>query len=429
MSTQFFSTFTRLALFLGLIVSLTLVSCNKNEFTPTPDEVDTIEAADETVIAGKYIVVFKDSYLAPSKRNSPVFRSRDAKASYSEAARTKATDKITAFAQKQLISEEKIERIYTAALSGFAAELTAEEVKTLKANPNVKAVEQDRIVELTPELEAEIKEKPQDYRAQYTTCAISNAGGPGSGPSSKWIWIVDSGIDLDHSDLNVQTSPTYARSFVGGSANDCHGHGTHVAGIAAAKNNGFGVVGVSAGARVVPVKVFSQCWPTRPTSSTSTIIAGIDHVARYDISGDVTNLSLGGYFGIFWCGTFSSYKSAVETLANAGNRVAIAAGNSSDNAGNYQPACLNGNNIYTVSAMRCNRSFDSSYSNYNMDPVDYIATGTSVYSTNINNGYTWKTGTSMAAPVVAGILHARQAAPRTCGWTSFNGEWYPQACR
>ncbi len=105
----------------------------------------------------------------------------------------------------------------------------------------------------------------------------------------KWIWIVDTGIDLTHPDLNVETNTAYAKSFVGGSANDCNGHGTHCAGIAAAKNNTIGVIGVSAGARVVPVRVLN----CQGSGSSSGILSGLNHVAANDEPGDAVNMSLG----------------------------------------------------------------------------------------------------------------------------------------
>jgi subtilisin family serine protease len=109
--------------------------------------------------------------------------------------------------------------------------------------------------------------------------------------------------------LNIVTNTTYAKSFVGGTPNDCQGHGTHVAGTAAAKNNSFGVVGMSAGAWVVPVKVMNACGNTYQNS---TLLAALNHIAAYDEPGDVINMSLGGYYGN-GCSSYSMFKTVIET--------------------------------------------------------------------------------------------------------------------
>ncbi|MGB5929156.1 MAG: S8 family serine peptidase, partial [Cyclobacteriaceae bacterium] len=256
--------------------------------------------------------------------------------------------------------------------------------------------------------------------AQTTTCAISNAGGTVNGSGSNlFIWIVDTGIDLDHPDLNVNTQ--YGRAYVDGSPDDGNGHGTHVAGIAAAVSNSIGVVGVSAGAPVVPIDVFGSSGST----STSTIIQGMDFVAQNDISGDVVNMSLGPRFRT-GCSSASAYRSALDRL-NDQSFVALASGNSGDDAAFYDPACQNLPNVFTVASMTCSKGW-SSFSNFGT-PVDYIATGSSVTSTYRGGGYATISGTSMASPVIAGVLHARGSAPRACGSVSFGSRSYTIGCR
>lgn len=412
-------------LLLGLFV-ISFSSCKQEEIIPMSVEEELALEEDETLLEKKYIVVFNDDFISSSKRSGKVFTDRIAKANFSETHRAEATPKIEQFVKENLIEQERVTDIYTAAFTGFAAELTKEEADALENNPNVKGIEQDRVIKLdfVTEKGGDMDAREFD-RVQFTSCGVVRAGGPGTGPSNRWIWIIDTGLDLNHPDLNVLTTAPYARSFAGGTAQDCNGHGSHVAGLAAAKNNSIGVVGVSAGAKVVPVKVFPAC---SGSTTLARILNGINHVALYDISGDVANLSLSGYYGGL-CSIFSSYITAISGLASNGTRVAIAAGNSSANAALYQPACVNMANVYTVAAMNCSNVFASSYSNYNMNPVDYIAAGTNLYSCNWNGSYTLKTGTSMAAPIVAGILHARQAAPAVSGFTIFNGEWYPRARR
>jgi subtilisin family serine protease len=151
--------------------------------------------------------------------------------------------------------------------------------------------------------------------------------------------------------------------------NDDNGHGTHVAGTIAAKNDGNGVVGVAAGANVVPVKVLDR----RGSGTFSGVIAGVDYVAANGSNGDVANMSLTG-------GGYSALDNAVSAAAAKGIKFALAAGNDGSNANNYSPARTNGGNIYTVSAINSSNVF-ASWSNYGNPPVDYAAPGVSVLST------------------------------------------------
>ncbi|HAA15085.1 MAG TPA: peptidase S8 [Cytophagales bacterium] len=377
------------------------------------------------VIPGQWIVKFKDSDMKPSRQGRTVFTSRQDKADYSEMARVNITAEIEDFLAEEGIARDKVGAIWTAAVTGFVAQLSDREAEQLRNNPMIEVVEPDIMVYPIQYTEDKDQQPAARGEAQTTPCGISNAGGPdtnGSAVGGAWAWVIDSGIDLDHPDLNVVTNSTYARSFVGGSANDCNGHGTHVAGTIGAINNSIGVVGMVAGAPVVPVRVFG----CSGGSATSTIISGINHAASYDLAGDVANLSLGGYYGS-GCGNNSTYRSALFSLDNQ-SLVAIAAGNDASNAALYQPACVNSSRIVTVASMTCGGSF-SSFSNYNMNPVDYIATGSSVYSTWVGGGYRTISGTSMATPHVAGIMLSRNAKPRTSGSVSNRGESYPKAVR
>ncbi len=411
-----------------LLSALVMTSCqNENLSDGEAEAIVEPTSTEGKIISGEYIVVFNDSKVEPASKvlEKRSFTNREEKAkSVREISEVSIKKMITILSENDL-DQSKVLDYYTTKISGMAIKLGDNEFQKLSKDPNVVAIEYNRVVEL-PKFEVEevfTGDKSQKM-AQETPCGIARAGGAANGSNrDEWIWVIDSGIDLDHPDLNVETNTTYARSFVGGSANDCNGHGTHVAGTAAAVNNSIGVVGVSAGARVVPVRVFG----CNGSSSTATILSGIDHVGRYDLAGDVANLSLGGFFGS-GCANNSSYRNALLALGNAGTRVAIAAGNSGDDSANYQPACVNGTNIYTVASMTCSQGF-SSFSNYNMNPVDVIATGSSVRSTYLNGGYATLSGTSMASPHVAGIMHARRNGPRTSGSVSNRGENYPIAVR
>lgn len=319
------------------------------------------------------------------------------------------------------IAPSQITDYYSEVIYGVALKLDKKLLPLLLKNPMVEFVEQDMVVRLP---DFTIEDSGIKSRGQTIPCGITNAGGSADGSgSTKWIWIADTGIDLDHPDLNVVTNSTYAKSLVGGTPDDCHGHGTHVAGTAAAKDNTIGVIGVSAGAPVVPVRVLN----CQGSGQTSKILNGLNHVATYDEAGDVLNMSLGGYWGSN-CSTNSSYKTALTNLSNAGTRVALAAGNSSANAALYTPACINATNIHTIASMTCAKAW-SSFSNYGAPPVDWITTGSSVYSTYKNGGYATMSGTSMASPHAAGIMHSIQASPNQNGTVTYNGVNYKIAVR
>ena len=339
---------------------------------------------------------------------------------------------VTGVTQKLNISPKKVKGQF-ANLNMVTMTLTAKEAQVLKDNSEIISIEADQQIQIDlPKPEGGKNAAPQQksgannrsFSDHYGAFNINHGGHKdGGGSKYTWIWIIDTGIDLDHPDLNVQTSSTYAKSFIPGdtSPNDCHGHGTHVAGIAAAKRNNSGMVGMSEGAKVVPVRIMDCPADGRPTYPTSRLIAALNHVATGVISGDVVNMSIGGGGSVS-----TSLKAALDALTSRGVLLSIAAGNSSSHAGSFQPAAYNNTKAVTISSMDANGTM-SNFSNYGMNPVDFIATGRSVYSTFINGGYATMSGTSMAAPVVAGIMHARGGLPSTYGTIRARGESYPVA--
>lgn len=297
----------------------------------------------------------------------------------------KHADKIL---EKNKIKNKQLKHVYGKAIKGFAMELTLVEAELLQNEESVLRVELDKIITLAP---PSGKGKPGggEDSAQITPWGITRVGGPVSG-EGRTAWIIDSGIDLDHPDLNVDTER--AAVFLGpkDTPDDQNGHGTHVAGTVAALNNNIGVVGVAPGASVVPVRVLDR----RGSGSTSGVIAGVDYVAANAASNDVANMSLGG-------GISTTLDEAVLN-ASSQLKFVLAAGNESDNADYHSPARVNGPNIYTISAMDINDNW-AYFSNYGPS-VDFCAPGYSIESTYKNGGYSTLSGTSMAAPHVCGLL-------------------------
>jgi subtilisin family serine protease len=364
----------------GFMAVLAVFSaCESPEMIDNQAELANVDfamaGAENKIIPGKYIVVLKtDEKLKgmPSAVREKVLDILDANGANANA----------------------IEHVYSHALQGFSGVLNEGLMRKLEKNSNVAYIEHD--IELNI-YQVKGKGKPSGSTtqpAQETPWGISRVGGAADG-AGKTAWIIDTGIDLSHPDLNVDDSRGFS-AFTSGKDSgfdDGNGHGTHVAGTIAALNNAIGVVGVAAGAMVVPVKVLSA----RGSGSNSGVIAGVDHVAQYGHAGDAANMSLGG-------GVSTALDQAVLNASNiSGVKFALAAGNETDDANNHSPARVNGPNVITVSAHDINDRF-ASFSNYGNPPVDFCAPGVSVLSTWKGDSYNTISGTSMATPHVCGIL-------------------------
>lgn len=293
------------------------------------------------------------------------------------------------------------EHVYQHALKGFSIALPEQAAEALARDPQVDYIEPDQVATIVgaPAVTGKPGGGGGTPPPQQIPWGVERVCGTPSSPPDEVCpdytginsaWVIDTGIDLDHPDLNVDVGRS--RNFsTGTSADDGNGHGTHVAGTIAAKNNTIGVVGVAAGATVVAVRVLDN----RGSGSYSGVIAGVDYVAQNGSLGDVANMSLGG--------GFSSALNAAVATASAQVKFSIAAGNNSADAKSYSPASANGPNIYTISAVGTGDVF-ASFSNYGIPPVECAAPGVSVLSTYKGGGYNILSGTSMAAPHVAGLL-------------------------
>ena len=348
-------------------------------------------------IEGQYIIAFKEGKAKLTAKAT--------------------TQQISAMMDDYNIQSSAVSNRYEHSLKGFTAELSDSQLEKIKNDERVDFVEQNRIVILSP---PKVNNSnpwwciyfPDDPRCtdngggsgQTTPYGIDRIGGPTA--SNGTAWVIDTGVDLDHDDLNVDTQRS--TSFVSGepTADDGNGHGTHVAGTIAALDNDIDVVGVAPGATVVGVKVLSS----GGSGSYAGIIDGVDYVAANASPGDVANMSLGG-------GVSSSVDNAVANAASYGIYFALAAGNDGADANNSSPARVNGNNIYTISAIDSNDNF-ASFSNYANPPIDYAAPGVDVESLWLNNGTNTISGTSMASPHAAGVLLVTGGNPTTSGYAN-----------
>jgi len=229
----------------------------------------------------------------------------------------------------------------------------------------------------------------------------------GNVASDRYAFVVDSGVLSSTGDLNLASS--WHRSWISGESafSDGLGHGTHVAGTIGALANGSGVVGVAPGAQMVSLKVFNASGGGGTISSIIDAInyaVGVIHTNQLDKNKVVINMSLGGGFN-------SSLDAAVRNAAGQGIRFAVAAGNSGLDADGTSPASAGDHsNVFTVSAVDSSYTM-ASWSNWDrldgadaVDDVDLAAPGVNVLSYYVNGQLANLSGTSMAAPHVAGLL-------------------------
>jgi subtilisin family serine protease len=361
------------------MAGLVLYSCQKDEIPLIEEQTSDVVKFSSQVIEGKFIILFEDEGLLKSASVGGIVGP--------EAVLQTTRDIFTLMEMPM----REPDFVYSSALRGIAVEMSNTEAMKVAQAPGVKGVYPDMWITVDlPKVQGK-PSKPAPS-GQTTPWGITRVGGGATYTGTAKAWIIDTGVDLDHPDLNVNT--TLDKDVINNDlvADDDNGHGTHCAGIVAAKNNTVGVVGVAAGAQVVPVKVLDR----RGSGAYSVIIAGVDYVKANASAGDVANMSLGG-------GVYTLIDNAVIALGAAGIKVALAAGNESDNANNHSPARANGANLYTVSSM-AQGDLWSSFSNYGNPPIEFCAPGSSIYSTYKGGGYATLNGTSMAAPHVCGLL-------------------------
>ena len=384
-------------LFIGLVA---LSSCNK-DFNSSSPSVETVQnskfvhsgSPGEQLISDQYIVTLTDEFASGLLASVSGYDQRN-EVLYAE---------IKSLLTKVGLEKMAIGGVYNTAMKGFSIQIPADKLGQLAALPQVKNIEQDEVVRIAGFPDKSTNEG--SYKTQTVSYGCTRVGS-GSG-AGKRAWVLDTGIDLDHPDLNVNTS--LSRSFTGlegtgyfgtlpllgspsPSPDDQHGHGTHCAGIIAAKDNTIGNKGVAYGAEVVAVQVLLA----NGSGSITTVLQGVDYVAAFGKAGEVANMSLAG-------GANSALDLAVQAAALGGVAFTLAAGNDNRHADNASPARANGTNLYTISSIDSQNKL-SGFSNYGNPPVDYAEPGSGIYSCYKNGGYATMSGTSMAAPHAAGII-------------------------
>ena len=281
----------------------------------------------------------------------------------------------------------KVTRLYRSAIKGMALDLPDAAAEALRAEPGVLSVEQDQVMSINTVQSGatwgidRIDQRTIPLSGSY----VYNADGTGV-----TVYIIDTGINLTHSEWSGRAFTGIDQVTSGGSATDCNGHGSHVSGTV-----GGTTYGVAKKAKLVAVRVL-DC---SGSGSTSGVIAGIDWVTAQKNANrtvpSAANMSLGG-------GYSGTLNQAVTNSIAAGVVYAIAAGNSSADACNSSPASAP--TAITVGATDINDGF-ASFSNFG-SCVDINAPGVNITSAWIGGATATNTisGTSMATPHVAGAI-------------------------
>jgi subtilisin family serine protease len=318
-------------------------------------------AAAPGAISGSYIVVLRADMVGPAG---------------SAVARTATPARASALAGRY---GGTVGTVYSAALTGFSARMTAAQAARLAADREVAWVEQDRTVSIGAiqnNAPWGLDRIDQRNRPLSTTFTYPRTA------ANVRAYIIDTGILANHAQFGGRVLSGF--SSVGAGTTDCNGHGTHVAGTV-----GGSTYGVAKAVQLVPVRVLG----CTGSGTISGVINGVNWVTQNAVRPAVANMSLGG-------GASSALDNAVTNSINSGITYAVAAGNSNANACNSSPARTPA--AITVGSSTSGDS-RSSFSNFGTC-VDLFAPGSSITSAWIGSSTATRTisGTSMASPHAAG---------------------------
>ena len=322
-------------------------------------------------------------------------------------------------------------RVFDHALGGFQLDAPANSIEAIRQTPGVRAIVPDQTFRLSDVA-------GMGFFRIGVDASVNDSQGPFRGASTR-IATIDSGIDITHPDLAPHLDLAHSYNCVGsGVPEDDNGHGTHVAGIAAAAFNsdGFGVVGVAPEASIVALKAFDA----NGNGTTSSIVCALDHLAQVTTSTPmptVVNMSFGDTGTDSQChdgDVTDVLHEALCSVVDAGKAAGVpvipvaAAGNDNADASNTIPAVFH--DVITVSAfsdadgkpgglagcpyitMEFNWECDdtiASFSNWG-SAISVTAPGVDIYSDYPPNDFASLSGTSMAAPHVSGVIAAMLGA-------------------
>ncbi len=274
-------------------------------------------------------------------------------------------------------------------INAISADIPESVSEKLKKNPKIKYVEEDAQVQIAAK-PYKLLQPPQQITWNIARVNAPEAWSNSTGKNVK-IAVLDTGIRNSHPDLTIFGGINLVGKSKNNRWNDDNGHGTHVAGIMAARNDSIGVVGVAPDSQLYAVKVLDAYG----SGYISDIIEGIDWPVQNNM--DVISMSLGTrtYSQALNDTTANAYKAGILLIAAAGNS---GDGNLSSDDVLY-PAKFD--SVITVSAIDYNNIAPA----WSADgaEVELAAPGVDIYSTWLDGSYVNKSGTSMAAPFVSGI--------------------------
>src|SRR5881398_611609 len=344
---------------LAFVVALAGCESMSNPAQQTPDPGNRTAAVES--VPGQYIVVLQDNVADPA---------------------TVARDLVNAAGGSLL-------RVYTSAIKGFAAQLSAPAAAALEGNPLVASVEADQVMraDVTQSMDANGDPWGLD-RIDQGALPLSRTytyTGTGAGVHA---YIIDTGIWTLQPEFGGRANNVFDAYHATGE--DCNGHGTHVAGTIGAATYGVAKAVSLHGVRVLTCAGIGL---------NSDVIAGVDWVTANHASPAVANMSLGG-------GKSAALDQAVTNLWNSGVFLAVAAGNDNADACNTSPAGASG--VFTVAASE-KTDAKASYSNWGTC-VEAYGPGSAIKSTYLAGLTMTLSGTSMATPHVTGVAALYKAA-------------------
>jgi subtilisin family serine protease len=355
--------------FVSIVVLIFALALSVSSTAAAKGEAPILGADSLTAVSGRYIVVFKPGTPA---------------------------EQVSAAAEHARGIGGQVDFVYESALTGFAGNFPEQAVAGLSHNPNIDFIEADQVITI------DATQSPATWgldRIDQRNLPLNNTYNYNFTGAGVTAYIIDTGIRVSHNEFGGRATSGYDFVDNDSNADDCNGHGTHVAGTV-----GGSTYGVAKGVSLKAVRVLN----CSGSGTTSGVIAGIDWVTSQHTTGKaVANMSLGG-------SPSTALDNAVRNSIADGVVYAIAAGNSNRNACNFSPARTA--EAITVGATTSTDA-RASYSNKG-SCLDLFAPGSSITSAwNTSNTATNTiSGTSMATPHVAGVaalyLEGHNATPQ-----------------